>query len=99
MIVPLDDLYRLNQIIQEANFREQCLESKLTALQQAVEATRKSADLSWQSYVGEERLLSRVSDLEDQLQQAKKNLGEDPLREEISKLRVRTVFQKNVFSQ
>lgn len=86
-MVPLDDLYRLNQVIQEANQREQCLETKLTALQQIVDETRKSAEESWQAYVGEERLLSRVSALENQLQQANKNWGEDELREELIKLR------------
>uniref|UniRef100_V5G949 Sarcolemmal membrane-associated protein n=1 Tax=Anoplophora glabripennis TaxID=217634 RepID=V5G949_ANOGL len=86
-IVPLDDLYRLNQIIQEANQREQYLETKLTALQQIVDDTRKSTEESWQAYVGEERLLSRVSALENQLQQVNKNWGEDRLREELVKLR------------
>lgn len=87
-MVPLDDLYRLNHIIQEANQREQCLETKLTALQHVVEETRKSAEESWQAYVGEERLLSRVSALENQLQQANKNFGDDRLREELARLQV-----------
>ncbi|KAJ8935998.1 hypothetical protein NQ318_009678 [Aromia moschata] len=43
-LVPLDDLYRLNQIIQEANQREQCLETKLIALQHVVDETKKSAE-------------------------------------------------------
>nr|XP_023024986.1 sarcolemmal membrane-associated protein isoform X1 [Leptinotarsa decemlineata] len=85
-MVPLDDLYKLNQIIQEANQREKCLETKLTALQHVVNETRKSAEESWQAYVGEERLLSRVSALETQLQQANKSWGEDRLREELAKL-------------
>ncbi|KAJ8975353.1 hypothetical protein NQ317_000281 [Molorchus minor] len=62
------------------------LETKLTALQNVVDETRKSAEESWQAYVGEERLLSRVSALENQLQQANKNWGEDRLREELAKL-------------
>uniref|UniRef100_A0A6P7GPS1 Sarcolemmal membrane-associated protein isoform X2 n=1 Tax=Diabrotica virgifera virgifera TaxID=50390 RepID=A0A6P7GPS1_DIAVI len=85
-MVPLDDLYRLNQIIQEANQREQCLETKLTALQQVVYDTKKSAEESWQAYVGEERLLSRVSALETQLQRANKNWGEERFREELTRL-------------
>lgn len=85
-MVPLDDLYRLNQIIQEANQREQCLETKLTALRLVVEETKKAAEESWQVYVGEERLLSRLSALEQQLQQCSKNFGEDRLREELAKL-------------
>ncbi|KAH0810791.1 hypothetical protein GEV33_011999 [Tenebrio molitor] len=81
-----DELYKLHQIIQEATQREQCLETKLTALQSMVDEARKSAEESWQAYVGEERLLSRVSALETQLQQAGKNWGEDKYREEVTKL-------------
>lgn len=84
--MPLDELYKLHQIIQEATQREQCLESKLIALQSVVDEARRSAEESWQAYVGEERLLSRVSALEMQLQQSGKNWGEDKCREEIIKL-------------
>lgn len=84
--MPLDELYKLHQIIQDATQREQCLESKLMALQSAVDEARKSAEESWQAYVGEERLLSRISALETQLQQHGKNWGEDKFREEVSKL-------------
>lgn len=87
-MVPLDDLYRLNQVIKEANDREQCLATKLTALQNAVDETRRSAEESWQVYVGEERLLSRVSALENQLQHSNINWGDDKLREELTKLQV-----------
>lgn len=38
--IPPVDLYRLNQYIQEANQREQILETKLTSLQKMVEATK-----------------------------------------------------------
>lgn len=47
-LVPLDELYRLNQIIQEATRREQCLETKLTALKHFTEEAKKSADYTWQ---------------------------------------------------
>lgn len=82
----MDELYKLNQIIQEASQREQCLETKLTALQQVVEKAKKSADESWQTYIGEERLLSRVAALESQLTQVGKNWNDEKLREEIVKL-------------
>lgn len=39
-IIPPVDLYRLNQYIQEANQREQILETKLISLQKMVESTR-----------------------------------------------------------
>lgn len=38
--IPPVDLYRLNQYIQEANQREQILETKLTSLQKMVEVTK-----------------------------------------------------------
>ena len=39
-IIPPVDLYRLNQYIQEANQREQILETKLISLQKMVESTK-----------------------------------------------------------
>ncbi|KAF5269599.1 hypothetical protein FQR65_LT05938 [Abscondita terminalis] len=93
-LVPLDDLYKLNQIIQEACQREQCLENKLNALQQLVDDTQRSSDKSWQAYIGEERLLSRVATLENQLLQAGKNVTDDQIREELHKLQEeQTVYQ------
>ncbi|KAH1024892.1 hypothetical protein HUJ05_009728 [Dendroctonus ponderosae] len=53
--VPLGDLYKLNQYLQEANKREQCLESKLDVLQHVVEEAKRATEESWQAYVGEER--------------------------------------------
>lgn len=47
-LVPLDELYKLNQIIQEATRREQCLETKLTALQHFIEEAKKSVNYTWQ---------------------------------------------------
>lgn len=86
--VPLDELYKLNQVLQEASQRELYLETKLNALQQVVSEARKSADESWQAYVGEERLLSRVAVLERQLMQAGKGWSDEKLKEELDKLQV-----------
>lgn len=47
-LVPLDELYKLNQIIQEATRREHCLETKLTVLKQLTDEAKKSADYTWQ---------------------------------------------------
>lgn len=49
-LVPLDELYKLNQIIQEATRREQCLETKLTALQQFTDEVKKTTDYTWQVF-------------------------------------------------
>lgn len=46
--VPIDQLYQLNQVIQEAARREQNLENKLSNLQILVDQANKSANLAWQ---------------------------------------------------
>uniref|UniRef100_A0A182IM95 Uncharacterized protein n=1 Tax=Anopheles atroparvus TaxID=41427 RepID=A0A182IM95_ANOAO len=85
-IIPPVDLYRLNQYIQEANQREQILETKLISLQKMVEATKQNSFLGWQAMIDEDRLLSRIDMLEKKLQYCQKNITEDKLREELLKL-------------
>nr|CAD7461023.1 unnamed protein product [Timema tahoe] len=72
--------------IKEALQREQLLENKLATLQRLVETTRQASDLGWKSLIDEDRLLSRVEVLENQLQIYSKNFAEDKLREELRKL-------------
>nr|CAD7425824.1 unnamed protein product [Timema monikensis] len=72
--------------IDEALQREQLLENKLATLQRLVETTRHASDLGWKSLIDEDRLLSRVEVLENQLQIYSKNFAEDKLREELRKL-------------
>ncbi|XP_055623837.1 sarcolemmal membrane-associated protein [Toxorhynchites rutilus septentrionalis] len=84
--IPPVDLYRLNQYIQEANQREQILETKLTSLQKTVEATKQNSALGWQAMIDEDRLLSRIDMLEKKLQYFQKNMTDDKLREEVLKL-------------
>lgn len=84
--VPLDELYKLNQYLQDALQREQLLDSKLAILQEVVEQTREATNLSWQAFIGEDRLLSRVEILESQLMSYSKNYSEDKMREELLRL-------------
>lgn len=84
--IPPVDLYRLNQYIQEANQREQILETKLTSLQKMVEATKHNSALGWQAMIDEDRLLSRIDMLEKKLQYFQKSMTDDKLREELLKL-------------
>ncbi|XP_058828235.1 sarcolemmal membrane-associated protein isoform X2 [Topomyia yanbarensis] len=84
--IPPVDLYRLNQYIQEANQREQILETKLTSLQKMVEATKHNSALGWQAMIDEDRLLSRIDMLEKKLQYFQKSMTDDRLREEVLKL-------------
>ncbi|XP_058456224.1 sarcolemmal membrane-associated protein [Malaya genurostris] len=84
--IPPVDLYRLNQYIQEANQREQILETKLTSLQKMVEVTKQNSALGWQAMIDEDRLLSRIDMLEKKLQYFQKSITDDKLREEVLKL-------------
>ncbi|XP_075219691.1 uncharacterized protein LOC142323637 isoform X2 [Lycorma delicatula] len=84
--VPIEDLYQLNQNIQEALQREQMLETKIASLQKMVAALKQAAELGWKALINEDRLLSRVEILENQLQMYSKNFAEDKLREELRKL-------------
>lgn len=84
--VSLEDLYKLNQIMQEASRREKALYSKLGYLQQLVENTRKAANQSWKALITEDRLLSWVMTLEGQLTVYSKNYTEDKIRNELAKL-------------
>lgn len=61
------DLYKLNQWIQEAVIREQVLETKLGSLQRIVSATSEAAELGWTALMEEDRLLTRIESLENQL--------------------------------
>ena len=61
------DLYQLNQYIQEALAREQLLETKLAVLQRLVGQTEAASNDAWKSLIDEDRLLTRVEILESQL--------------------------------
>jgi hypothetical protein len=61
-------MFALNVFLQEALQREQLLENKLATLQRLVESTRQASDRGWKALIDEDRLLSRVEILENQLQ-------------------------------
>ncbi|XP_076376966.1 sarcolemma associated protein [Megalopta genalis] len=84
--VSLEDLYKLNQVMQEASRREKALQSKLGYLQQLVANTRIVANQSWQALIAEDRLLSWVETIESQLSVYSKNYTEDKIRNELVKL-------------
>lgn len=84
--VTLEDLYKLNQYVQEASRREQLLHSKLGYLQKLVENTRIAATQSWKALIDEDRLLTHVKTIESQLCAYSTNLSEDKIRNELLKL-------------
>ncbi|XP_022125369.1 sarcolemmal membrane-associated protein isoform X1 [Pieris rapae] len=63
----LNELYQLNNYVQEAIQREASLESRLRTLRECVERTRAEAQAAWELFVGEQRLLMRVHTLESML--------------------------------
>merc|ERR1719350_1543699 len=84
--IPAQDLYQLNQYIQESLAREQLLENKILGLQRLVEGTENASQLGWKALMDEDRLLTRVEILESQLTTYGKSMSEDKLREETKRL-------------
>jgi hypothetical protein len=74
--IPAQDLYQLNQYIQEALAREQFLEAKLLALQRLIGDTEEASGQGWRALMDEDRLLTRVEILESQLTTYGKNMSE-----------------------
>jgi len=54
--------------LQEALHREQMLEQKLALLQRLVVKSHDASEKGWQALIDEDRLLSRLEFLENQLQ-------------------------------
>ncbi|KAL8583444.1 hypothetical protein ACOMHN_044803 [Nucella lapillus] len=77
------DLYQLARYLQEALHREKMLEQKLGSLQQLVHNTQEAAEGGWQALIDEDKLLSRLEMLENQLHIFSKNHSEDTLRQEL----------------
>ncbi|XP_061187417.1 sarcolemmal membrane-associated protein-like isoform X4 [Saccostrea echinata] len=77
------ELYQLAQYLQEALHREKMLEQKLGTLQQLVDNTQEASENGWQALIDEDRLLSRLEVLENQLHIYSKNHAEDTLRQEV----------------
>ncbi|XP_078065706.1 sarcolemma associated protein a isoform X8 [Mustelus asterias] len=77
------ELFQLSQYLQEALHREQMLEQKLATLQRLLANTQEASDSSWQALIDEDRLLSRLEVMGNQLQTYSKNQTEDGIRKEL----------------
>lgn len=84
--VSAQELYQLRTYLQEAQHREQQIETKLAALQRLVASTQEAATHSWNAMIDEDRLLQRLETLEAQLSTYAKNYPEDSVREEMRRL-------------
>ena len=81
--------------MQEALQREQLLENKLAALQRLVETTRQASDLGWKALIDEDRLLSRVEILENQLQMYSKVRLDECVRQVLFPLTTRYTVESS----
>uniref|UniRef100_A0A672SWD0 Sarcolemmal membrane-associated protein n=1 Tax=Sinocyclocheilus grahami TaxID=75366 RepID=A0A672SWD0_SINGR len=77
------ELFQLSQYLQEALHREQMLEQKLATLQRLLHSTQEASESSWQALIDEDRLLSRLEVMGNQLQAYSKNQTEDGIRKEL----------------
>nr|XP_056723276.1 sarcolemmal membrane-associated protein isoform X2 [Euleptes europaea] len=77
------ELFQLSQYLQEALHREQMLEQKLATLQRLLAVTQEASDTSWQALIDEDRLLSRLEVMGNQLQACSKSQTEENLRKEL----------------
>ncbi|XP_075039373.1 sarcolemmal membrane-associated protein isoform X2 [Mixophyes fleayi] len=77
------ELFQLSQYLQEALHREQMLEQKLATLQRLLANTQEASDTSWQALIDEDRLLSRLEVMGNQLQAYSKNQTDDGIRKEL----------------
>ncbi|XP_033098202.1 sarcolemmal membrane-associated protein-like [Anneissia japonica] len=81
--VKSQDLFQIAEYLKEALHREQMLEQKLVMLQRVVRNTQDASESSWQALIDEERLLSRLELLENQLYVYSKANTEDKIRKEV----------------
>ncbi|XP_030063878.1 sarcolemmal membrane-associated protein isoform X10 [Microcaecilia unicolor] len=77
------ELFQLSQYLQEALHREQMLEQKLATLQRLLACTQEASNTSWQALIAEDRLLSRLEVMGNQLQACSKSQTEDGIRKEL----------------
>uniref|UniRef100_A0A671QCB4 Sarcolemmal membrane-associated protein n=1 Tax=Sinocyclocheilus anshuiensis TaxID=1608454 RepID=A0A671QCB4_9TELE len=74
------ELFQLSQYLQEALHREQMLEQKLATLQRLLASTQEACLVA---LIDEDRLLSRLEVMGNQLQAYSKNQTEDGIRKEL----------------
>ncbi|CAK8692884.1 unnamed protein product [Clavelina lepadiformis] len=84
--VQAQDLYQLHQYLQEALHREQMLEQKLALLQRLVITSHDASEKGWQALIDEDRLLSRLEFLENQLQAFNKGQTDDSLQTQLQQV-------------
>ncbi|VVC28470.1 SMAD/FHA domain,Forkhead-associated (FHA) domain [Cinara cedri] len=85
--VSTQDLCNIDIYIRDALHREANLENKLFNLERLLSNIIGETDNTWKALVAEDRLLSKIEFLENQLQYYKKEHGEDEMKQEIFDLK------------
>lgn len=81
--IQAQEMWQLSQYLQDALYREQMLENKLANLQRLLSDSQASVEDNTQSFAQEDKLLSRLEILENQLETLTKNLNEDDIKKEL----------------
>uniref|UniRef100_A0AC34R007 FHA domain-containing protein n=1 Tax=Panagrolaimus sp. JU765 TaxID=591449 RepID=A0AC34R007_9BILA len=85
LVVPEEQMYQMQQYIQEAKHRESTLKQKLLLLNDALRTAQVATESNWEAMINEDRLLARIEVLEDQLTLcANKNLTPEELKQQIN---------------
>lgn len=84
--ITLEDMHKLNQLLQEATKREKNLYSKLEYMHQILNHSKFSITKSWKTLIFDESLISRLEILENRIMAYSKNFSKDNLRKEIVRL-------------
>ncbi|XP_015760959.1 PREDICTED: sarcolemmal membrane-associated protein-like [Acropora digitifera] len=81
--IQAQEIWQLSQYLQDAMYREQMLENKLANLQRLLSDSQAATDSNMQAFAQEDKLLSRLETLENQLETLTKNLNEDDIKKEL----------------
>ncbi|XP_067932386.1 sarcolemmal membrane-associated protein-like isoform X2 [Watersipora subatra] len=77
------EMYQLSQYLQEALHREQVLQEKMSHLQNLLHTTNESCESGWHALINEDRLLSKLEVLQNQLSVFSKAQTESGLQQQI----------------
>ncbi|XP_020621903.1 sarcolemmal membrane-associated protein-like [Orbicella faveolata] len=81
--IQAQEMWQLSQYLQDALYREQMLENKLANLQRLLSDSQAAVEDNTQTFAQEDKLLSRLETLENQLETLTKNLNDDDIKKEL----------------
>lgn len=78
-----NELWQLSQFLQDALHREQMLENKLATLQRMISNSHVASDDTFQGFIQEDKVLSRLETLENQLELVSKDMSDDETQSQL----------------